>query len=85
MKNHLTHLQAELGLSRMWPKPGSNPHPTQRYDRVINSALNRSAMGAASKNSVLCQVNKDNVKHTPLFLTYSLNQSSLCGLLSTAL
>ena len=29
-KNHLTHPQAELGLSHMWPERGSNPHQTQR-------------------------------------------------------
>ena len=29
-KNHLAHLQAELGLSHMWPERGSNPHQTQR-------------------------------------------------------
>ena len=29
-KNHLTHPQAELGLSHMWPERGSNPHRTQR-------------------------------------------------------
>ena len=35
-KNHLTHPQAELGLSHMWPEGGSNPHQTQRLDdRVI--------------------------------------------------
>ena len=31
-KNHLAHLQAELGLSHMWPEWGSNPHQTQRLD-----------------------------------------------------
>ena len=31
-KNHLTHPQAELGLSHMWPERGSNPHQTQRWD-----------------------------------------------------
>ena len=29
-KKHLTHPQAELGLSHMWPERGSNPHQTQR-------------------------------------------------------
>ena len=29
-KNHLTHPQAELGLSHMWPERGSNPHQSQR-------------------------------------------------------
>ena len=29
-KNHLTHPQAELGLSYMWPVGGSNTHQTQR-------------------------------------------------------
>ena len=29
-KNHLTHPQAELGLSHMWPEQGPNPHQTQR-------------------------------------------------------
>ena len=29
-KNHMTHPQAELGLSHMWPVRGSNPHQTQR-------------------------------------------------------
>ena len=29
-KNHLTHPQAELGLSHMWPERGSNPGQTQR-------------------------------------------------------
>ena len=28
-KNHLTHPQAELGLSHMWPVRGSNLHQTQ--------------------------------------------------------
>ena len=28
--NHLTHPQAELVLSHMWPVPGSNLHQTQR-------------------------------------------------------
>ena len=35
-KKHLTHPQAELDLSHMWPVRGSNPHQTQRGDdRVI--------------------------------------------------
>ena len=25
-KSHLAHLQADLGLSQMWPVRGSNPH-----------------------------------------------------------
>ena len=29
-ENHLTHPQAELGLSHMWPVRGSNLHQTQR-------------------------------------------------------
>ena len=29
-EKHLTHPQAELGLSHMWPERGSNPHQTQR-------------------------------------------------------
>ena len=29
-KNHLTHQQAKLGLSHMWPVQGSNPHKTQQ-------------------------------------------------------
>ena len=29
-KYHLAHLQAELGLSHMWPMQGSNPHQTKR-------------------------------------------------------
>ena len=29
-KKHLTHPQAELGLSHMWPERGSNPHQSQR-------------------------------------------------------
>ena len=29
-KNHLTHPQAELGLSHMWPMRGLNPHQSQR-------------------------------------------------------
>ena len=29
-KNHVTHPQAELGLSHMWPVRGSNPRQTQR-------------------------------------------------------
>ena len=29
-ENHLTHPQAELGLSHMCPERGSNPHQTQR-------------------------------------------------------
>ena len=34
-KNHLTHRQAELGLSHMWPERGSNQHQTQRLaDRL---------------------------------------------------
>ena len=38
-KNHLTHLQAELGLSHMWPVRGLNLHQTQRLDdRMIKSA-----------------------------------------------
>ena len=28
--NHLAHLQAELGLSHVWPVRGLNPHQTQR-------------------------------------------------------
>ena len=34
-KNHLTHPQAELGLSHMWPEWGSNPHQTQRCDDPV--------------------------------------------------
>ena len=35
-KNHLTHLQAELGLSHMRPERGLKPHQTQWCDdRVI--------------------------------------------------
>ena len=38
-KNHLTHPQAELVLSHMWPVRGSNLHQTQRRDdRMIKSA-----------------------------------------------
>ena len=29
-ENHLTHPQAELGLSHMWPVRGSNLHQSQR-------------------------------------------------------
>ena len=29
-ENHLTHLQAELGLSHMWPVRGLNLHQSQR-------------------------------------------------------
>ena len=29
-KNHLAHLQAELGLSHMWPVQSSNRHQTQQ-------------------------------------------------------
>ena len=29
-ENHLTHPQAEFGLSHMWPVRGSNLHQTQR-------------------------------------------------------
>ena len=29
-ENHLTHPQAELGLSHMWPARGSNLHQSQR-------------------------------------------------------
>ena len=29
-KNHMTHPQAELGLSHIWPVRGSNPHQTRR-------------------------------------------------------
>ena len=28
-EKHLTHPQAELGLSHMWPERDSNPHQTQ--------------------------------------------------------
>ena len=39
LENHLTHPQAELGLSQMWPVQGSNLHQTQRWDdRMIKSA-----------------------------------------------
>ena len=34
-KNQLTHPQAELGLSHMWPERGSNPHDTQRCDDQV--------------------------------------------------
>ena len=38
-ENHLTHPQAELGLSHMWPVQGWNLHQTQRLgDRMIKSA-----------------------------------------------
>ena len=30
-KNHLVHLLAELGLSHMWPVPGSSPHQRTRH------------------------------------------------------
>ena len=52
-ENHLTHPQAELDLSHMWPVWGSNPHQKQRWDdRMIKddneiSHLNHSATGAA--------------------------------------
>ena len=37
-ENHLTHPQAELGLSHMWPVRGSNLHQQHRWvDRIIKS------------------------------------------------
>ena len=37
-ENHLTHPQAELGLSHMWPVRGSNLHQSQRWcDQMIKS------------------------------------------------
>ena len=50
-ENHLTHPQAELDLSHMWPLWGSNPHQPQQWDdRMIKdnneiSHLNHSATG----------------------------------------
>ena len=39
LKNHLTHPQAEHGLSHMWPVRGSKLHQPQRGDdRMIKSA-----------------------------------------------
>ena len=38
-ENHLTHPQAELGLSHIWPVRGSNLHQSQRCDdQMIKSA-----------------------------------------------
>ena len=38
-ENHLTHQQAELDLSHVWPVRGSNLHQTQRWDdQMIKSA-----------------------------------------------
>ena len=50
-ENHLTHPQAELGMSHMCPMQGSNPHRPQRWgDRTIKSVeisdLTHSVMGA---------------------------------------
>ena len=41
-ENHMTHTQAEHGLSDMWPVRGSNLHQSQRRDdRMIKSAENQ--------------------------------------------
>ena len=46
------HLQAELGLSHMWPKIGTNPQrwDDERFSALKISGLNCSAMGAAMVN-----------------------------------
>ena len=58
-KKHLTHPQAEHGLSHMWPVRGSNLHQSQWWDdRMITvralkfSDLTHSAKGAARNLSV---------------------------------
>ena len=42
------HLQAELGLSHMWPELGSNPEwwDDERFKALKISGLNHSAKGA---------------------------------------
>ena len=54
-KKHLAHPQAELGLSHMWPVRGvrvHTRHSSNMMEGLRNSALNRSATGAATSGIV---------------------------------